>query len=97
MKRKTYHSFIKSHNLVNRIYDMLDYLDFFEDKIQNVEKLKKNIFFNLNSIFYVETLAKYFEDKKKYTKKNIELRINLSDLINDLDYLKQYLVKKDLT
>lgn len=92
MKKKTWHSFVKSHNLVNRIYDMLDYLNFFENNKQDVELLKKNIKLNLRSKYYVETLAKYFEDKKRKNKKNIELRCNLIDLINDLDYLKQYLV-----
>ena len=57
MKKKTWHSFVKSHNLVNRIYDMLDYFHCFDEV------------------------------------KNIELRCNLIDLINDLDYLKQYLYK----
>ena len=92
MKKKTWHSFVKSHNLVNRIYDMLDYLNFFETDKQDVELLKKNINLNLRNKYYVETMAKYFEDKKNKCKKNIELRCNLIDLINDLDYLKQYLV-----
>ena len=82
MKKKTWHSFVKSHNLVNRIYDMLD-----------VELAKNQIKNKIRSIYYVETLAKYFDDKKNKHIKNIELRCNLIDLINDLDYLKQYLYK----
>lgn len=39
----------------------------------------------------VESLAKFFEIKLKYCKKNIELRCNLKDLIYDLNTLKQYL------
>ena len=35
MKKKTWHSFVKSHNLVNRIYDMLDYFHCF-DEVKNV-------------------------------------------------------------
>lgn len=92
MKNKKLHSFVKSHNLVNRIYDMLDYLNFFENYKYNVETLKKKISLNLHSIYYVETLAKYFEDVKIKNRKNMELRCNLVDLINDLDYLKQYLI-----
>mgnify|MGYP006947702322 FL=1 len=90
MKKKTWHSFVKSHNLVNRIYDMLDYFHCF-DEVEDVEFAKDEIKNKIRSIYYVETLAKYFEDKKNKHIKNIELRCNLIDLINDLDYLKQYL------
>lgn len=89
--RKNWHSFVKSHNLVNRIYDMLDYLDFFKEKNIDADSIKIGIKKRLNSKYYVETLAKYFDDKKRRNKNNIELRCNLNDLINDLDYLKQYL------
>lgn len=91
MKKKTWHSFVKSHNLVNRIYDMLDYFHCFDN--EDVEFAKKEIERKIQSIYYVETLAKYLEDKKNKHIKNIELRCNLIDLINDLDYLKQYLNK----
>lgn len=91
MKKKTWHSFVKSHNLVNRIYDMLDYFHCFDN--EDVEFAKKEIGRKIQSIYYVETLAKYLEDKKNKHIKNIELRCNLIDLINDLDYLKQYLNK----
>ena len=47
----------------------------------------------MQNIYYVETLAKFFEEKKEKNKKNIELRCNLIDLITDLDFLKQYLTK----
>ena len=89
MKKKTWHSFVKNHNLVNRIYDMLDYFHCF-DEVKNVELAKNQIKNKIRSIYYVETLAKYFDDKKNKHIKNIELRCNLIDLINDLDYLKQY-------
>ena len=42
MKKKTWHSFVKSHNLVNRIYDMLDYFHCF-DEVKNVELAKNQI------------------------------------------------------
>lgn len=93
MKKKTWHSFVKSHNLVNRIYDMLDYFHCF-DHTADVELAKKEVKRKIQSIYYVETLAKYFEDKKNKHQKNIELRCNLVDLINDLDFLKQYLENK---
>ena len=63
-------------------------------KDSNNEKSFK-LFFkqSLSDEEYVETLAKYFEDKLKKHKKNIELRYNLTDLITDLDFLKQYITK----
>lgn len=82
--------YIRSHNLSHRIYDMLYYF-----KVIKNDKSEKQIkkFFNqrLEDITYVETLAKYFESKLRQSKRNHELRCNLIDLINDLNYLKQYL------
>lgn len=92
--KKRIDNYIKSHNLINRVYDMLDYLNFFKNNKQDVELLKKNINLNLHSKYSVETLAKYFEEKKRKNNKNIELRCNLIDLINNLNYLKQYLIEK---
>lgn len=94
MTKRTWYSFIKSHNLVNRVYDMLDYFNFFDKETKDVESMKLEIENKIRSIYYVETLAKYFDDQKRKNKKNIELKCNLIDLIDDLDYLKQYLVKK---
>lgn len=90
MKKRTWYSYVKSRNLINRIYDMLEYFNFFDefwDK-QDVRDYLKN---NIKDICFVETLIKYFEDKLKRNRKKVELKCNLSDLINDLDYLKQYL------
>ena len=92
--KKRIDNYIKSHNLINIVYDMLDYLNFFKNNKQDVELLKKNINLNLHSKYSVETLAKYFEEKKRKNNKNIELRCNLIDLINNLNYLKQYLIEK---
>lgn len=92
MKRKIY-NYIENHNLVNRIYDMLDYFSFFKYTKKNEKELKNGIKANINSIYYVETLAKYLECKRKKNKKNIDLKCNLDELINDLNYLKQYLCK----
>lgn len=89
--RRTSYSFIKSHNLVNRIYDMMYYFDCYKE--ENATYVKSRIKLKLQNIYYVETLARYFEDKKRKNRKNVELRCNLIDLINDLDYLKQYLDK----
>ncbi len=83
-------AYIKSHNLVNRIYDMVYYFGIIKNS--NSEKAIKKFFYQkLYDIEYVESLAKYFEKKLIKNKVNIELRCNLKDLIYDLDYLKQYI------
>lgn len=83
-------AYIKSHNLVNRIYDMVYYFGIIKNS--NNEKVIKKFFYQkLYDIEYVESLAKYFEKKLIKNKVNIELRCNLKDLIYDLDYLKQYI------
>lgn len=69
---------------------MLDYFHCF-DKRNDVELAKSEIKKKVQSVYYVETLAKYFEEKKYKHIKNIELRCNLTDLLDDLNYLKQYL------
>ena len=95
MKRKTnWHSYAKSHNLVNRIYDMLNYFELFKDYKDSEKQLKKQIHNKIRSFYYIENLAKYFEDKLNKNQKNVEIRINLTDLLYDLDHLKQYLVSK---
>lgn len=93
IKKNNWHSYAKSHNLVNRIYDMLNYFELFKDYKETTKELKKQIYYKIRSLYYIENLAKYFEDKLKRNSKNVEIRINLTDLIYDLDQLKQYLVK----
>ena len=83
-------SFVLSHNLVDRIYDMAFYFNIIKD-VDN-ESIKKVFLLKLKDPVYVETLAKYFEKKLSRCKKNIDLRCNLVDLVNDLNYLKQYLL-----
>ena len=83
-------NYIKRHNLVNRIYDMIIYFNVLKEPKD--EKVIKEFFLqNLKSVDYVESLAKFFEMKLYKVKKNIDLKLNLEDLINDLNYLKQYL------
>lgn len=84
--------FVRSHNLVNRIYDMVCFFGMIKDN-KDVEKEVK-MFFNqrLEDVVYVESLAKYFEEKLRKHKKTPEIRCNLLDLISDLNYLKQYLI-----
>lgn len=89
--QNNYINFIKSHNLVNRIYDMLFYFGTLKDE-KNEKTVKKFFVKKLDDIEYVETLAKYFERKLKQYKDKVEIKCNLLDLINDLNYLKQYLV-----
>lgn len=53
--------------------------------------IKKFFKQRLEDVEYVESLAKYFEGKKRKYKNNPDVRCNLTDLVYDLDYLKQYL------
>ncbi len=88
--QKKANSFITSHNLVNRIYDMIYYFGVIKDSA-NEKVVKRFLKESLLKVDYVESLAKYFEKRFNKNYKNIELRYNLKDLINDLNYLKQYL------
>lgn len=88
---KDFYRFIKSHNLINRIYDMLLYFGTIKNE-ENEKNIKKFFFQRLQDVEYVESLAKYFEEKLRKYKKIPDIRCNLLDLINDLNYLKQYLI-----
>ena len=90
MSRKS-NSYIKSRNLVNRVYDMLEYFKFKSESQEIDLKFKQYLNEKLKDIYFVETLIKYLDDKLKRNYKKVELRCNLYDLIYDLDYLKQYL------
>ena len=83
--------FIEIQNLVNKIYYMLDYYSIFENSGLSEDDFKKYIFQQLHRVHYVETLAKFLENKIKKIRKNIDLYLNLKDLIDSLNYLKQYL------
>ena len=87
-------NYIKSHNLVNRCYDMMYYFHFFKNKVYSKKEIKANLYDNLLDPEKVETMAKYFETKLKKSKKQIELKCNLHDLIANLNFLKQYLVNE---
>ena len=89
---KDLYRYITSHNLVNRIYDMVFYFGLIKNP-ENESNIKKFFKVSLKDIEYVESLAKYFDNKMRYSKKNIELWCNLRDLVYDLDYVKQYLAK----
>ena len=90
-RNKNWYYYVKSRNLINRIYDMLEYFHYFDYESWDEKDIRKNLKENINDICFVETIIKYLEEKLKRNKKKVELRCNLSDLINDLDYLKQYL------
>lgn len=90
-KRKNWYSYLKSRNLINRIYDMLEYFNFFDKEKWSKQEIRTYLKTNISDICFVETLIKYFDDKLQHNKKKVEVRCNLHDLINDLDYLKQYL------
>lgn len=83
--------FIRSHNLVKRIYDMLFYLKVLKNS-DNEINTKKFFYYRLEDVAYVESLAKFFENKLRKYRKIPDVRCNLIDLIQDLDYLKQYLI-----
>ena len=83
-------NYIKRHNLVNRIYDMVLYFNVVKNN-NNEKQIKAFFLQNLKEVDYVETLAKYFENKMYKCRKNIDLKLNLEDLVNDLNYLKQFL------
>lgn len=94
MRKQTAYSFIKSHNLIMRVCDMLLYLGVFDEE-QNLDNLFSKMEVNLYKMDYVETLAKYFEKQLKMNYKNIELRCSLKDLIYDLNSLKLYLYEEE--
>lgn len=93
MKKRTWHSYAKSRNIVNRVYDTLDYFNFFE-KVKNKEQMLADIKIKISDIYFLETLLKFLDDKLKRNQKNVEVRINLIDLIYDLNILKQYISDK---
>lgn len=70
---------------------MLYYYNAFKNKDLSCKEIKTKIYNNLHEIETVETYAKYFNLKLKNTKNKVELKYNLKDLINDLNYLKQHL------
>lgn len=86
---KNANSFIKSHNLINRVYDMVYYLGVITEPT-NDELFKSFFKKRLLEVEYVESLAKYFEKKLTKSYDNVELKCNLKDLIYDLNILKQY-------
>lgn len=87
--RKEINSFIKSHNLPTKIYEMLIYFHAI-DKKTNKNKIKISINKNLHDIEFIETLASYFEKELK-KKHNVEVRCNLKNIIDELNFAKQYL------
>lgn len=91
MKKSTWYSYVKRKNLINRIYDMLNYFKLFENEEYNGCDAILYINKNINNQLFIETLQKYLCSKYNKNKTKIELRCNLKDLITDLDYLKQFL------
>lgn len=90
-KKKNWYYYVKSRNIINRVYDMLEYFNYFDCEFWNKDDVRNYLKKNINDICFVETIIKYLDDKLKKNRKKVELRCNISDLINDLDYLKQYL------
>ena len=90
-KKKNWYYYVRSRNLINRIYDMLEYFNYFDYKNWNKEDIRNYLKENINDVCFVETIIKYLENKLNKNKNKVELRCNISKLIDDLDYLKQYL------
>lgn len=59
---KDFKRFVRSHNLINRIYDMLIFFEVIKDS-KHEEQIKRFFMQRIEDITYVETLAKYFEEK----------------------------------
>ena len=80
-------NYVKSHDIINRVFNMLEFYELINDSF-----IKNSIGKRLVSdIEFVELLASFFYRKTKDKKNSVDLQINLVNLINDLDYLKQYL------
>ena len=58
---------------------------------RSYKSIKKFFKTKLLDIRFVETLAKFLDVKLRNSKNNYDLVCNLNELINDLNYLKQYL------
>ena len=84
------YKFVKSKDLVNRIYNMVVYFEIIKD-LNHEDIIKIFLHKSLCDIVYIESLSKYFETKRLKYKSNIEVLCNLNELIDDLNSLKQYL------
>ncbi len=89
--KKDWYFYVKSRNLINRVYDMLEFFCYLDNNDWNKQNIRNYLKSNIKDICFVETLIKYFEEKLKQNRHKIELRCNLLELITDLDYLKVYL------
>lgn len=84
-----YNKFLKTHNLLNKILEMLIYFNIIEKNNNIKYKIKSK----MKEPDFIETIAKYFE--RKYNKcRSIELKCNLKNLIDELNFAKQYLEKE---
>ena len=59
MMKKRYKAFVVSHHLVERIYDMLIYFDFFKNRTESEYILKEKINSKMNNIYYIEACLLY--------------------------------------
>lgn len=85
-----FYTFKKKHNIINRIYNMLVFMGTLKYP-HNEKVVKRFLNHKIEEVDYIETIAKFFESKKKLYKKNQEVICNLNALVYDLEYLKQYL------
>lgn len=88
----TYNKFLKTHNLPNKILEMLIYFNIIK-KNKDFKYIKYKIKSKMKEPDFIETIAKFFE--RKYNKcRSVELKCNLKNLIYELNFAKQYLEKE---
>lgn len=88
----TYNKYLKTHNLHNKIFEMLIYFNIIESN-KDFKYIKSKIKSKMKEPDFIETIAKLFE--RKYNKcRSIELKCNLKNLIDELNFAKQYLEKE---
>lgn len=96
MKTRTWQSYARRKNLLNRFYNMLNYFDYFNINDLDEKDAKRLLVRKMNDIYFLETFAKFLEQELKKNKNKIELKCNIKDLIDDINYLKQYLEKQKI-
>lgn len=88
--KKSWYSYVRSHDLVNRIYDMMIELRILKQDDININ-IKKILYRRLEDVEYVESIIISFERRNKRYKNNQILFNKVKDLVYELEYLKEFL------
>ena len=91
MKTSTGQTYARRKKLLNRFYNMLDYFGYFNNYDLDEKDAKRILIKKINDIYFLETFAKFLEQELKKKNNKVELKCNIKDLIDDINYLKQYL------